>query len=58
MSQRKYSKRANCKERPRRDMPHILASRRCETFENLLHTSIDIAPVFLGCQRLLISGFG
>ena len=27
----------------RRDRPHILASNRCETFENLLH--IDIAPV-------------
>ena len=28
----------------RRDRPHFLASRRCETFENLLH--IDIAPVW------------
>ena len=27
----------------RRDRPHILASNRCETFENLLH--IDIAPL-------------
>ena len=27
----------------RRDGPHILASHRCEAFENLLH--IDIAPV-------------
>ena len=27
----------------RRDRPHILASHRCETFENLLH--FDIAPV-------------
>ena len=27
----------------RRDGPHILASHRCETFENLLH--FDIAPV-------------
>ena len=27
----------------RRDKPHILASNRCETFENLLHT--DIAPL-------------
>ena len=27
----------------RRDRPHILASNRCETFENLLHT--DIAPL-------------
>ena len=26
-----------------RDRPHILASNRCETFENLLH--IDIAPL-------------
>ena len=27
----------------RGDRPHILASNRCETFENLLH--IDIAPL-------------
>ena len=27
----------------RRDRPHILASNRCEAFENLLH--IDIAPL-------------
>ena len=27
----------------RRDRPHILASNRCEIFENLLH--IDIAPL-------------
>ena len=27
----------------RRDRPHILASNRCETFGNLLHT--DIAPL-------------
>ena len=27
----------------RRDRPHILASNRCETFENLLH--IDIASL-------------
>ena len=27
----------------RRDRPHILASHRCETFENFLH--IDVAPV-------------
>ena len=27
----------------RRDRPHIVASYRCETFENLLH--IDIAPL-------------
>ena len=27
----------------RRERPHILASNRCETFENLLH--IDIAPL-------------
>ena len=27
----------------RRDRPHILASHRCEAFENLLH--IDITPV-------------
>ena len=27
----------------RRDRPHILASHRCETLENLLH--VDIAPV-------------
>ena len=27
----------------RRDRPHILASNRCEPFENLLH--IDIAPL-------------
>ena len=33
----------------RRDRPHILASHRCETFENLLH--FDIAPV-----RKTISG--
>ena len=27
----------------RRDRPHILASHRCEPFENLLH--IDMSPV-------------
>ena len=27
----------------RKDRPHILASNRCETFENLLH--VDIAPL-------------
>ena len=27
----------------KRDMPHILASNRCETFENLLH--IDVTPL-------------
>ena len=40
----------------RRDRPHILASRRCETFE-LLHASIDIAPVYSGCQRLFMHSF-
>ena len=33
----------------RRDRPHFLASRRCETFENLLH--IDIAPVWSTVQH-------
>ena len=33
----------------RRDRPHILASHRCETFENLLH--IDIAPVRRSLSR-------
>ena len=30
----------------RRDKPHLLASHRCQAFENLLH--IDIAPVHEG----------
>ena len=34
-----YSERKSA----RRDRPHIVASNRCETFENLLH--IDIAPL-------------
>ena len=33
----------------RRDRPHFLASRRCETFENLLH--IDIAPLWSTVQH-------
>ena len=32
----------------RRDRPHFLASRRCETFENLLH--IDIVPLWSTVQ--------
>ena len=32
----------------RRDRPHFLASRRCETFENLLH--IDIAQCGVQCS--------
>ena len=34
-----YSERKSA----RRDRPHIVASNRCETFENLLH--IDITPL-------------
>ena len=37
----------------RRDRPHILASNRCETFENLLH--IDIAPLRNTLSRILHS---
>ena len=35
----------------RRDRQHILASHRCEAFENLLH--IDIAPVRRTLSRIL-----
>ena len=37
----------------RRDRPQILASNRCETFENLLH--IDIAPLRSTLSRILHS---
>ena len=37
----------------RRDRPHILASNRCETFQNLLH--IDIAPLTRTLSEILHS---
>ena len=37
----------------RKDRPHILASHRCEAFENLLHT--DISPVRRTLSRILRS---
>ena len=37
----------------RKDRPHILASHRCEAYENLLH--IDIAPVRRTLSRILHS---
>ena len=37
----------------RRDRPHILASNRCETFENLLHT--DITPLRSALSGILHS---
>ena len=40
----------------RRDRPYILASHRCEAFENLLHiANIDIAPVRRTLSRILHS---
>ena len=37
----------------RRDKPHILASNRCEAFENLLH--VDIAPLRSTLSGILYS---